>query len=272
MESAVPSKPKRKEKTTLTLIPEQERQISYRFDICLVGQSASSFAQKLVNSDAAEAYAPRQKKETKKLELLREDEESAGAVGARNEQQKSKDDKFALFVPIGDVSVKKELARVRFIPLERFSESIPLKSDPQLILNTGVAFLLWKVSKTRDEEGKDPCESAIHDWISRLAEIKHGSKARQPYQSVLAFKVDAQQEELLDRFAGNPMAKQVRIEKFSNDDEDSAMDALTCMCESMIEYQVDAIKNAESTPTIVGVAPDSGPTARANTSRFCTVL
>jgi len=55
------AQPKRKQKQMLTLIPEQDRAITYRFEFAVVGEGAKAFAQKAVDSEMAEAFHPNAK-------------------------------------------------------------------------------------------------------------------------------------------------------------------------------------------------------------------
>lgn len=225
--------PKRKPKPQLTLVPEDEKAaINFRFEVALVGEGANEFARTVCDSEMAEAFHPKGG----------DNGPAEGATGAQplspqvsgNFSSKGKE-QLTLFCPIGDVSEKRGLARVRLICCESFSDSLPLHKEPTVAMNTAVVFLFWRVEKGGSGSATS---DRISDFTSRMAELKHGvpPEAR-PYSVIYGFETDDEQEARLNAFLKLPLASGVELQKFNEDSEDVLMEALTDLCEKIIIAQ-----------------------------------
>lgn len=237
--------PARKAKNALTLIPEEERPIAHRFNFALVGDGAHAFAEMAIESDMAEAFAPKgmskaprkedegTKKEDEDKVPLVESQGSPTSTTAGVEEHDLLVDELVLFLPTG----AKEITRVRFQPVEKFGDSLPLTGD---LSNQGIVFLFWKVGKESDEREapttKTPTEEIIGDWFSRMAEINYVQARLKPYTTILAFEADEDQSRQLQEFASKQKLTEVSLQCLPDDSEGTVMDALQSVTDNMIAH------------------------------------
>eukprot|EP00427_Karlodinium_veneficum_P030036 CAMPEP_0169191118 /NCGR_PEP_ID=MMETSP1016-20121227/4900_1 /TAXON_ID=342587 /ORGANISM="Karlodinium micrum, Strain CCMP2283" /LENGTH=268 /DNA_ID=CAMNT_0009267349 /DNA_START=67 /DNA_END=870 /DNA_ORIENTATION=+ len=253
--------PKRKDKPQLTLIPEQERSIDYRFEFAIVGESAKTFAEGAVNSEMAEAFRPTAATGSSFAPTpVAESEEDVDGVepvspgvvtdpGSPGKQShKSHGDKLVLFCPIGESS--KALARIRFTCIEQFSDSLPLtKTDVAVAQNQAVIFLFYPkiFGGTRSPRSKPPVEEFKCDFASRFAEINHVPKKCRPYSLILAVEPEEEDQEALEEFAKK---KNISIKAPPDGGEDTVMEELQCICDYLIRRQKERRPSQESVASI----------------------
>eukprot|EP00928_Gymnodinium_smaydae_P052807 TRINITY_DN36969_c0_g1_i1.p2 TRINITY_DN36969_c0_g1~~TRINITY_DN36969_c0_g1_i1.p2 ORF type:complete len:268 (-),score=50.07 TRINITY_DN36969_c0_g1_i1:39-725(-) len=209
--------PARKDKVALTLIPEQARYIAYRFNVALVGKGSGSFAAAVGNAEAAEAFRPARTSD--RGEGGEELQSSTGNV---------------VFCPIGGEAGAKELARLRFQPMESFSDSLPVPKD---IANQVIAFLFWKV------EG---VEERIRDFTSRMAELNfHFASGPRPYVCVLCFAGEEEHRKMLTDFA---KSKQLPVDLYDDDCEDTMFECMQQLVDNIIAHQRRNMSEAPCEP------------------------
>jgi len=232
------AQPKRKVKPMLTLIPEEERAINYRYTIVLVGEGAREFARVAAESEMAEAYKPKSAKPKPAAdEAVRDDvavEEKGQQQLPDNNGHKNTEveaDKFVLFCPTGPNT--KELARLRLHPCVGFSDSLPLSTDMAAAKNIIVALLFWQVK----HGDADATEDTIREWYSRMAEINHVPVSCRPYTVILAFEADEEQEEKLQAFTERQAGKVEAPKVIGDSGEDAIMESLHDLAEAAIERQ-----------------------------------
>lgn len=202
----------RKDRQLLTLIPEEDRPVSYRFQVFLVGTGAKEFAERFVTSDTVEALKPKSAK--------------GGQESA--EHLPSAGDDLTFFCPVGQA----ELARVRLLPIEKFSESLTLPRKAAESSSVAVLFLFWKVGEApEDQPPADAVQARISDFTSRVAEIKHLAANCQPYAKVVAFDANEEQEERLKKWL-MPHST-ISVEFLKDDDEDTVMELVERLCKKL---------------------------------------
>lgn len=248
---------KRKPRPQLTLVPEDEKAaINFRFEVAIVGEGANEFAKMAVESEMAEAFHPKGYNAAADL--------TATIGGATSNHSSSKlggseKEQLTLFCPIGDVSEKRGLARVRLICCESFSDSLPVHKEATVAMNTAIVFLFWRVDKGSGSAAGD----RVSDFTSRLAELNHGAPAdARPHAVVYGFDLDGDQESRLNDFLKKPLASGVQLEKFKEDNEDVVMEALTDLCEKIILAQ-NKRQTVAAAPRSIGEQPAKG--------RCCTI-
>lgn len=265
--------PNRKAKPILTLIPEEEKSISYRFTVVVVGKNAKEFVEAAVNSDMAEAYKPKsvQKKEAAEEEgaadaaadvppaaspslLSSNTATTTGTSQSVKEKKEQGDpaDKLVLYTPAG--TNMKELARIRLHPCVGFSDPMPLQRDPAAAKNTIVVLLFWQVKQGETDE-------VISDWYSRTAEINHMPQLMRPYTVVMGYETDGAQEQSLSQFAGkmNMVASEPRLIG------DSSEDSITESLQDLADAAIVRLQNMEL------ARRDSLAAASPGSSKCCTV-
>lgn len=280
----------RANKQMLTLIPEAERSIDYRFEFAIVGQGAKGFAEAAVNSEMAEAFRPTAAKEKEKMDHIGEGDEeedpeeaakpadgadSAGAgegmgIPKRNDKRAdsgSDKNKLVLFCPFSEES--KGLARVRFTCIEQFSDSLPLGRDAQAAMSQCVVFLFYPngVDEADRKECLDnPIDAFKSDFISRFAEINHTPEQFRPYVRILCIEASPEDEETLTE-----LGKTKGVGCFAQPDsgEDTVM-------ESMTEIATDLVLRITGKSTSVKeLVPETKPAGHpgsAQASSCCVVL
>jgi len=250
----------------LTLIPEQERQIDYRFEFSVVGQDARQFVESAVNSEMAEAFRPTAKEEEKwghtasappNLEAngldFREAGSTPGEVQAPAQSSSfgkpavkgSDQNKLILYCPYSEQA--KGIARIRFTALENFSESLPLTRDRMAAANQAVIFLFWHVKPgdERDEKtGRSPTEERIKDFMARIAEINFLPAHFRPACILCGFETEESQETQLDEWAKKQKAT-VWTSYEPDDGEDTIMESVQKLCEKMVERSSDEKRNSD---------------------------
>jgi len=257
----------------LTLIPEQERSIDYRFEFAIVGEGARSFAEAAVNSEMAEAFRPTAKAEgtdqTEDANLQGNDsgaEAFAPTSSKRpgNSSAASSKQKLILFCPIGENT--KALARVKLTVVENFSESLPLVRDAQVAMNQAIVFLFYPdlVAGCRSPGKSSPFDEFKRDFISRWAEINHSPEQFRPYARILCIEVEPDVEELVEALG---KTKNVSTDSQPDYAEDSVMESLQTLCEHLISRQAGrATKPLENGTT--PMLEEGGPTVKSS----CCVL
>jgi len=202
----------RKPKHHLTMIPEDEKPISYRFHVVLAGAKAHEFAQAAVDSEFA-------------LEHMQRNPRPSPSVGSTASKASVGDDdpdeEFVFFCPNDDG----ELARLRLSTCTGFSQHLPLSRDRATARNIVVVLLWWHVAA--EEEAT---EDAINDFRTRLAEIIHTPVHCRPYTTLLAFGASDEQRAELDNLVGNQKTIKVDLSFYEEDTEDCVIDSLKKVC------------------------------------------
>lgn len=226
----------RKKKQLLTVIPDDDRPISYRFAVCVVGKSCKDFVHTATCSEIAQEYHPGHKKDKGG------EDDGAGDPGSPPfSPAAEEDDKLVLFCPVSGV-LTKELARLRFSLCAGFSDSIPMTSDKSVATNTVVVFLFWRVSDAPDRrEDQATLSDTISDWRSRMAEINFKPANLRPFVAVLGFKASQEQQEAVEAFASD-QRKTARIVPsfFDDDSEEMFVEAMQNVVEQLISFQQSA--------------------------------
>jgi len=238
--------PKRKAKPMLTLIPESDTPINFRFNCAIVGDPAKEFAHLAVESEMAEAYRPKGAHKKTDVKPISEDEEHEDHHEAHHE----KDDQLVVFCPTGMGA--KELARLRLSPVVGFSDSLPLSKDRAIASNLVVCFLVWHVGK---KDGSESVSSCVGDFSGRMAEIIHTPAGCRPLVTLLGFELNEAQEKELNAFCERQKAVSIIPMYFPDDSEDTVMDCLQSVCEAMIKNQTCGVRLSE-TGNVVTAPPD----------------
>jgi hypothetical protein len=185
----------------LTVIPEGEREVKYRFDFILCGKGANNFCLNVISSDLAQEFLSKVRQDEKRdnqLESLAEDEEDEPAAQVRStsktDPKKSTSgslgaDERIMFLPVGENA--SSIARLRFQTLEKFSDSLQQPKDRPQALSTVVALLCTKPAGRSHEEA---AKSAILEWQSRLAELSFMKARLRPYTITLTYGLDEDAE------------------------------------------------------------------------------
>jgi len=287
-----PPSPDRKAKQNLTLIPETERSIDYRFEFTIVGEGAKVFAEGAVHSEMAEAFRPTAKHEEEKRiqspEPHHDGKEHEGievqdhevhllgqgatcsSKGALADAVTEKN-KLILFSPIGEGT--KALARVRFTCIEQFCDSLPLSRDTAVAMNQAVVFLFHPRAVSSGSPRKigsgTPIEEFKSDFISRFAEINHTPKKFRPHVRILCFAVEPEVEDQLTELG---KTKDVTLYSQPDDGEDTVMESLQGICETLISEiarRTDEAQKESEAPTTALLATESVP---ASKSSCCSLL
>mmetsp|Transcript_45251 Transcript_45251/g.82665 ORF Transcript_45251/g.82665 Transcript_45251/m.82665 type:complete len:263 (-) Transcript_45251:104-892(-) len=225
-----PLGPQRKEKQCLTFIPEEEHAIKYRFEFSVVGSNAKDFADKIIDSDIAEAYRPKTKpgapeggQGSNGLEKL-----PLKGEGATDGNQR------VLFHNVGSDISKTELARIRFGTLETFSQSLPVYQDHHHSSHAAVILLYWNGSKDQRpaDEQSDILSDRLRDFTSRLAEVNF--QKFKPTIFLQAFGADDREQQKIRDWHSQHISKGVLLHLFDNDEEDTLMDAVQFVCEKLL--------------------------------------
>mmetsp|Transcript_22910 Transcript_22910/g.53615 ORF Transcript_22910/g.53615 Transcript_22910/m.53615 type:complete len:260 (-) Transcript_22910:53-832(-) len=220
------SSPQRKEKQCLTFIPEEEHAIKYRFEFSIVGPNAKDFADKILASDIAEAYRPKVK---------------PGAEGNVNSEMKpliagaSDGNQHVLFHNVGSDVSKTELARIRFVLLDTFSQSIPVHQEPRSASNAAVVLLFWNCNRDEGEDENAQSEfisDRLRDFTSRLAETNF--MKWKPAVFLHAYGADEREEQRIKDWHAQHVSKGVVLEMFPDDQEDTMMDGIQAICEKLL--------------------------------------
>jgi len=231
----------------LTLIPEQERSIDYRFEFAIVGEGAKIFAEAAVNSEMAEAFRPTAKHKAEEEDKNHAHEDEHG----RGHERKSPDvTEYVLFCPIGEGT--KALARVRFTCIEQFSDSLPLGRDGVAAQSQAVIFLYHPNAVADRSSDNSPVDDFKHEFISRWAEINHTPQQFRPHARILAFEAEPGVEEALAEIG---KSKHVTLDAQTEHCEDIVMEALQSVCEHLItrvnERRTSVAQNDASTVPLI---------------------
>lgn len=239
--------PKRMVSPKLTLIPEQERAINYRFEIAFVGEGASELVKVVANSEMAEAYKP-----------------AAALHNCGSGATLHTDEGTVIFLPPSDDTLGDgDLARLRFSSIERFSDSLPTTRDPIAASNSAAVFVFWRVKPdNRDPQKPSSCSTSerLRDFTFRLSEIKHMPSNLRPYTVIFAFEADDSQEAAITEFVQNERAK-MALEFYPDDGEDTLMAAMQELVDRMIRRQAQTLgRNPSSQAGLpkAGSGPRSG--------------
>lgn len=258
--------PKRKAKQMLTLIPEQERSIDYRFEFAIVGIGARTFAESAVNSEMAEAFRPTASHHAHHHEDHHDDHHDDDGHGVN--KLRSEMNKLILFCPLGEAS--KALARVRFTCVETFSDTLPLKDDAQVAMNQAVLFLFHpKFAKEeaaasgspRTPRGRKTLDEFKSDFLSRCAEVNYHPAHFRPHMRLISFEA---QEESEDALATLGASKGVELDAHADDGEDTVMEAMQAICEHLVGRQKER--------TTIRLDGDSGALLPQNEKSACCVM
>jgi hypothetical protein len=265
--------PQRKEKPQLTLIPEQERSVDYRFEFAIVNESAKIFAERAVRSEMAESFRPTAKKDEEHWDEPKNEKSSdfkstgSGSDGMAMDRRKTDSKKLVLFCPVGDAS--RALARIRFSCVQCFSDSLPLSRAPEIAQNQAVIFLfcpsLSEGSRTPRTPSKSPVEEFKTDFMNRYAEINHQPKGCKPLSVILSMEAAEADQEQLEEFA---KSKSMVIDSHPDSGEDTVMEAIQAVC----EYLVEAQKRIERDSARGSNNGDTAPPAPSEKSRLCVML
>jgi len=268
--------PQRSNKQMLTLIPETDRSIDYRFEFCMVGVGARDFAEKAVQSEMAEAFRPTAAKNKVELEKLEEgDEEEEGdlspaAAGKKTDRKENRSgtdgdkpqETLILFCPIGES--RKALARVRFTCVEQFSQSLPLTRDAQLALNQAIVFLF--APEIAEKCDGPPIDEFRSDFLSRFAEIKHTPQQFRPHCRILAIEAEP---DALDTIEQIGKTQNVAADVQPDGAEDSIMEALQEICDHLIKIQTRTVSVMLTPRTGAAVAETAKQPSK---SKACMLL
>lgn len=214
--------------TKLSFIPEKERAVAHRFTLVLCGDGAASLARSLCTSDASEEYRPR-RKAVETPGLAESDSErrtlfggtrSGGSTLTSRSRKCTEDlsdllhDEFTtLFVPMSQ-----HLCRVRFVPVDAFSISLPIFSDKAICRDTAVVFLYQGSSESKGAA----VDEAIQDFRARVAELNFHSE-HVPLVVLLCVTPGEGDLERLQEFAGAAKLRTgapVRVVEAGDDSED----------------------------------------------------
>lgn len=189
----------------LTSVPEQEQSIRHRLEIVLIGKGAKDFAQRAVQSEEAATFHPT----------------ASDVVAAPT----FCGDDLTLFCPCVDPEGCM-LARLRFKPIETFSQSLPLSRNELVISNTLIVFLVWNIQQTVDE--------ILSDFKMRMAEINFVPAQYRPCLGLLAFQVDNEKEKALKDFSNT--WQNLNIDNFFYDktDDCTIMEAMRNVSDTFI--------------------------------------
>mmetsp|Transcript_40184 Transcript_40184/g.92367 ORF Transcript_40184/g.92367 Transcript_40184/m.92367 type:complete len:262 (-) Transcript_40184:72-857(-) len=221
------SSPQRKEKQCLTFIPEEEHAIKYRFEFSVVGSKAKDFADKIIDSDIAEAYRPKNKpgapEGSNNLEKV-----ALKVEGASDSNQR------VLFHNVGSDISKTELARIRFGTMETFSQSLPVYQDHHHSSHAAVILLYWNSGKDASpaDGQSDYATEKLRDFTSRLAEVNF--QKFKPSVFLQAFGADEREQQKIKDWHAQHISKGVLLHLFDNDEEDTLMDAVQFVCEKLL--------------------------------------
>mmetsp|Transcript_22022 Transcript_22022/g.39476 ORF Transcript_22022/g.39476 Transcript_22022/m.39476 type:complete len:364 (-) Transcript_22022:131-1222(-) len=232
-------------KKRLTVILDGEKAVTSRFDVVLVAENALEFAQLVIGSEMAEANKPNggPGKQLSVPESVAEEPSdnahsplvspvpSVSALevtsGAGDEEKKNL--KLVMHCPLHYGS--QDLARMAFRPVVGFSQELPRPSSEN---KTVVVFLFWRVPEEESEGGGYCTESAINDFTSRLAEIRHAKASDRPFVALLALNASEAQEQnlnaFLERQASMKTAVQVTSSFESEDGPDAAAQEIIEVC------------------------------------------
>jgi hypothetical protein len=267
--------PQRKNKQMLTLIPEQERSIDYRFEFTIVGEGAKSFAEAAVSSEMAEAYHPAKAKMDEIQEHEEEPKEEHHEVhglelpakgNTDGGKEHSEKNKLVMFCPIGEGT--KAIARIRFTVVEQFSDSLPLTRDAQVALNQAVIFLYYPNGvgeAARCNKSSPPMDEFRSDFISRFAEINHTPAQFRPHCRIVCFEVEPEDEEALIQLGAT---KKVNVDSQPDHAEDIVMDCLQGICDHLIQRQVNGRSEGQEDEPLVAQADKTSAPPKSS----CCVL
>lgn len=282
---------KRKDKPQLTLIPEQERQIDYRFEFSVVASDARDFIESAVNSEMAEAFRPTAREEEKWGHVSSEHSQANGHAGEGGTTpgdpvtpthdvvhsssfkcpKGSEQNKFILYCPYSENS--KGLARIRFTAVANFSDSLPLAKDRLAATNTAVIFLFWhaKDGEERDEsKDRSPLEERMKDFMNRIAEINFLNEQFRPACVICGFEADEEQEAKLDEWAKKQRAK-VWTNYKPDDGEDTIMETVQEVAEKMVERALEEIRGSAQLGGSYGDKKEDEPLITKK-SKCCVLL
>lgn len=231
----------RSEKSKLTLIPEQDRSVDYRFDFVLVGQSCSVLAKSIVESEIAVAYRPTAKTGAPRRECVDEEDLKTVVAAKSTASRRGEDDRLLVYCPI--TGKPNSLARINFECVESFSQSLPLSRDPVKSLNQAVVFVFYPELYLEPWNFKS-------DFASRVAEFRHHPAGCKPY--CVVFAIDpGDSEESLRAFAD---VNGFGFQLLDDGEEDTVMDALQNVCDCLRAKSSSATDEGSTQPTGIHVA------------------
>jgi len=210
---------RRKPKQHLTVIPETERVINYRFDVYLCGHGATQFAKRATTSEIADEYRPKAK-----------------PIGSgSSDTMETCEDDLVLFCPTSEDNTSSDLARIRFKPIEKFEDSLPQSRDPQVVANLAIILLFWPRRQGSSEEIKEASlDNATSDIQCRLAEINFISPKCRPLVQLSAFAASLHEETKLKELIAQHKNVQLTLSTFPDDDEDTVVTAIQQIVEKLI--------------------------------------
>lgn len=260
----------------LTLIPEQERSIDWRFEFTIVGEGARQFSEMAVRSEMAEAFRPTAKHEEQakeKLEHIGEDEEPDGgspkekmrSVATDGDPHAKEKETLVLFCPIGENG--KALARIRFTCVEQFSDSLPLGKDQQAALTQAFIFL-FQPSSSRIASDNSSVDEFKSDFMSRFAEINHTQEQYRPHCTIFAIEAEPDLVELVEQIG---KGKDVTTDSLPDSGEETVMECLQEVCEHLIKRHSDrgSMSTGLGSPRVGGDLTAPAPKSK---SRTCALL
>jgi hypothetical protein len=260
----------RKEKAALTLVPEEERAIVFRFDVALVGVGAKSFASQVVDSEMSEAFRPNGLKQVDKMETVDEADTGEKTV-SMSPRKTERTSELVVFCPAGGNPLSKELARIRLLPIEKFSDELP--SNKKDVANQIVAFLFWQVDAGAEKDRrteKTPTDDRLCDFTTRMAEINHMPRKERPFTLLLTFEADDTQLERLEAFVKKfPENTRPKINQYSDGQEDTLYTAMTDIVDDMISRQNGRKSILERDNS--RLSGDKGFTTATVKSRWCVI-
>lgn len=205
----------RKPKHHLTMIPEDLKPISYRFDVVLAGEKAGDFAQTAVETEFALEHMQRK--------ADHHHHHGSPATGGDDEEE------FVFFCPPDESEA--ELARLRLRTCIGWSQHLPLSRDRAVARNLAVVLLFWHV-----EPAEEATREAISDFRTRVAEIGHADVQCRPYTTLLAFGASDEQRANLESFVKNQKIIRLDSSFYEEDTEDCVVESLKKVCASTIAH------------------------------------
>eukprot|EP00747_Dinoflagellata_sp_TGD_P200982 gnl/TRDRNA2_/TRDRNA2_74440_c0_seq1.p1 gnl/TRDRNA2_/TRDRNA2_74440_c0~~gnl/TRDRNA2_/TRDRNA2_74440_c0_seq1.p1 ORF type:complete len:298 (+),score=45.72 gnl/TRDRNA2_/TRDRNA2_74440_c0_seq1:172-1065(+) len=276
----------------LTFVPEEAKPISHRFTATLVGKGTAAFAEWICHSEHAEACKPKRASREQNFANLRMSDNGREHVEGEREdfmqvvsdtkggcplagdrlhkdghldhhdgEGDEEHNKFVLFLHIGEDDL---LVRLRLVPIESFSVSLPPPPKDSLSAsNHAVVFIFWRVAAEGSEE-------RINDLRMRNAEMMHMPKKNRPYASVIAFCLESSERDMIETW-GPCKEGTVAQDFYDADDEETCITALEQLCAKLISLSKRGKSTRYfSTPSQLQLRmPKNGA---GITSRACSIL
>lgn len=224
--------------TKLSFIPEKERAVAHRFTLVLCGDDAMSLSKRLCTSDAIEEYRPQRRLSRESVDLpglVESDSEKNTLFGGKksggsDESVPMLQDEFTtLFVPMSQ-----HLCRVRFVPVDTFSTSLPTFNDKAASRDTAVLLLYQGASRS-----KGAVDAAIQNFRARVAELNFHSK-HIPLVIILSVKAGEADLEKLHEFAQTAKLHTglpIRLVEATDDSDESLISTVTDVADSLQKHK-----------------------------------